>query len=170
MTLDTRRIYIGGLNMRGELKIGRKAPDFELQATTGHKIRLSDYEEKKNVILVSFPLAFTPVWTLEISAFGELISRFAELNAQVLGISVDSVYAQKAWIATQGNPDYPLISDFYPHGAVARKYGLFLEDTGTWKRTILVIDKNRIIRWSKIYESGENPNPMDALVALRNLP
>jgi hypothetical protein len=51
----------GGENMRGELKTGRKAPDFELQATTGHKIRLSDYEEKKNVILVSFPLAFTPV-------------------------------------------------------------------------------------------------------------
>lgn len=154
--------------MRREIPIGRKAPDFELPSQEGGIIRLSDYEGEKNVILISFRFAFTPFCSKAISTFNDLFEKFEELNTQLLGIGTDSFYVLKAWSENLGGIKFPLISDFHPHGFTAKKYGLFIEEKGVWKRAVLIVDKNRIIIWKKVYEEEKIADPLEILENLKN--
>jgi mycoredoxin-dependent peroxiredoxin len=136
------------------IAIGTQAPDFELPSNElendrpGKKVRLGDYRGKKNVVLAFYPLDFSPVCSKEHQCFREDLSELEKSGAQVLGISVDSVWTHAAF-AKQMGLKYPLLADFQPRGDVAKKYGLFLEDKGITGRATVIVDKNGKVAWVK---------------------
>jgi mycoredoxin-dependent peroxiredoxin len=127
------------------LKPGDMAPDFTLPSTVGEKVTLSDYRGKKNVILLFYPLDFSPVCSVETKQCGEMLPTKGGPDVEVLGVSVDSIWAHKAFAAQQGIA-YPLLADFQPRGAVAEKYGVYLPEKGISARTAFVIGKDGKIK------------------------
>lgn len=127
------------------LKSGDIAPDFTLPATVGEKVTLSDYREKKNVLLMFYPLDFSPVCSVENKQCAEMLPTKGAADVLVLGISVDSLWAHRAF-AAQNSIFYPLLADFHPKGEVARKYGVYLEDKGIAARTAFIIGKDGKIK------------------------
>ncbi len=123
------------------LKPGDMAPDFTLPSTVGEKVTLSDYRGKKNVLLMFYPLDFSPVCPVENRQCAQMLPPKGAEGVQVLGISVDSLWAHKAF-AAQNNIGYPLLADFHPKGEVARRYGVYLEEKGISARTAFVIGKD----------------------------
>jgi mycoredoxin-dependent peroxiredoxin len=123
------------------LKPGDSAPDFTLPSTVGDKVTLSDYRGKKNVLLMFYPLDFSPVCSVENKQCAQLLPSKGSTDVEVLGISVDSLWAHKAF-AAQNDISYPLLADFHPKGEVAKKYGVYLEDKGISARTAFVIGKD----------------------------
>jgi peroxiredoxin len=128
-----------------QLKVGDTAPEFTLPATVGEKVSLSDYRGKKNVLLMFYPLDFSPVCSVENKQCAEMLPAKGSDRVQVLGISVDSLWAHKAF-AAQNGISYPLLADFHPKGEVARKYGAYLEDKGISARTAFIIGKDGKIK------------------------
>jgi len=120
---------------------GDTAPDFTLPSTVGDKVTLSSYRGKKNVLLMFYPLDFSPVCSVENKQCAEILPSKGSADIQVLGISVDSLWAHKAF-AAQNGIEYPLLADFNPKGDVAKKYGVYLEDKGISARTAFVIGKD----------------------------
>lgn len=151
------------------LKPGDEAPDFELRSHRGGTVRLSDFRGKKNVVLAFHPLAFTPVCASQMSGYESELAQFERAGAAVLGISIDAQPAKAAWAKTLGTISYDLLSDFYPHGEVAQKYGVFRAKDGISERAIVVVDKNGRIAWSKVYPIPELPENQEVLDALRGL-
>jgi len=151
------------------LKPREDAPDFELRSHRGGTVKLSDFKEKQNVVLAFHPLAFTPVCANQMTGYESDLAQFARAGAVVLGISVDAQPAKSAWAKTLGQISYDLLSDFHPHGEVARKYGVFREKDGISDRAIFVVDKNGKIAWSKLYAIPELPSNQEVLEALRGL-
>jgi len=143
------------------LKIGDKAPDFTLSDQDKNQVTLSSYLGKKNVVLVFHPLAFTSICAVQMPGYSKEKQSFEGLNAQVLGVSVDSVPAHRAWARELGGIDYPMLADFYPHGEVAKKYGI-LRPEGTSERATFIIDTKGIIRWLEVHEMAKVPD-MDKL-------
>lgn len=137
------------------LKVGDPAPDFTLASHLDSDITLSDLRGKA-VVMAFFPLAWTPVCTVQIPSYEADLGQFVNLNAQILSISVDSVPSLKAWTKTFGAIHYPVLSDFYPHGAVAQKYGVLLPD-GRAERAIFIIDEEGIIRYIDVHDIGQQP-------------
>jgi peroxiredoxin len=127
------------------LQPGDTAPDFTLPSTIGDKVTLSDYRGKKNVLLLFYPLDFSPVCSVENRECAELLPAKGGDGVQVLGVSVDSLWSHKAF-AAQNDISYPLLADFHPKGAVAEKYGVYLPEKGISARTAFVIDKDGKIR------------------------
>ncbi|ARJ05511.1 peroxiredoxin [Humibacter sp. BT305] len=130
------------------------APDFDLANQYGERVRLSQFQGKRPVTLVFFPLAFSGVCTSELCALEENLNLFKESGVELIGISVDSKATLRAW-AEKERYDFPLLADFWPHGDVAKDYGVFLEEKGFANRATFVIDTNRIIRASFITAPGE---------------
>src|SRR5258705_5980373 len=126
------------------IKVGDQAPDFTLKANDDKEYKLSDQLGHK-VVLAFYPLDFSPVCSKEHACFTSDLSQFNDLNAKVFVISVDSAWAHKAFAEKMGIK-YPLLADFHPKGAVAQKYGLYLEDKGITNRATVVIDKEGIVR------------------------
>jgi mycoredoxin-dependent peroxiredoxin len=129
--------------------VGDKAPDFELKDPHGTPVKLSDLRGKKNVVLVFYPLAFSGVCTGELC---EMRDSFPEANrddVEVLTVSVDSVYAHRAW-ADQEGYEFGLLSDFWPHGQVAKSYGVFDDAHGLATRGTFIIDKSGVVRWKVV--------------------
>ena len=126
---------------------GTPAPDFTLPSTVGDKVTLSDYRGKKNVVLLFYPLDFSPVCSVENKQCAEMLPAVdgGSGDVQVLGISVDSLWSHKAFAAQNGIA-YPLLADFHPKGDVAKKYGVYLEEKGISARTAFVIGKDGTIR------------------------
>ena len=124
-----------------ELRVGDMAPDFTLPATVGNKVSLSDYRGKKNVVLLFYPLDFSPVCSAENRECAQLAPGLASDDVAVLRISVDSLWSHRAF-AEKFGISYPLLSDFHPKGEVAKKYGVFLEDRGMAARTAFVVGKD----------------------------
>jgi len=93
------------------------------------------------------------------------LARFEERNAQVLGISVDTIYSHKAFAQSLDGPGYPLLSDFHPQAAVTKRYGLWLDDEGYGRRAVFIVDRMGTIQWSKVYE-GSLPDNEELLTAL----
>ena len=127
------------------LKPGDTAPDFTLPSTVGDKVTLSDFRGKKNVILLFYPLDFSPVCSVETKQCAEMLPTQGSADVEVLGISVDSLWAHKAFAAQQGIA-YPLLADFHPKGAVAEKYGVYIADKGISARTAFIIGKDGKIK------------------------
>jgi mycoredoxin-dependent peroxiredoxin len=123
------------------LKPGDTAPDFTLPSTVGDKVTLSELRGKKNVLLLFYPLDFSPVCSVENKQCVEMLPTRGTEDVQVLGISVDSLWSHKAF-AAQNNISYPLLADFHPKGDVARKYGVYLEEKGFSGRTAFIIGKD----------------------------
>jgi len=149
-------------------KVGEQAPDFNLKDQDGKDVKLSEFRGKKNVLLAFFPLAFTPVCSCQVPQYKEDLKKFNDLDTQVLAVSVDSVPAHKAWTDTMGGITYPVLSDFYPHGDVARKYGV-LREQGFSERALFVIDKQGVVRFAQVHELKMQPDNNVVLNELRKL-
>ena len=121
------------------IEVGQQAPDFELSQGY-NKVKLSDYRGKENVVLVFYPFTFTGVCQGELCELRDDPSSFATSGAQVIAISCDSPFSQARWADEQGF-EFPVLGDFWPHGAVARAYGVFNEALGCADRATFVIDK-----------------------------
>ena len=123
------------------VEVGRPAPDFALKDQAGNDVSLSDYRGKQAVVLVFYPFTFTGVCQGELCEIRDDPSTFQDAGAAVLAISCDTRHAQAQWAEQQGFT-FPVLSDFWPHGAVARAYGVFNEDLGCANRASFVIDRD----------------------------
>jgi len=132
-------------------------------------VKLSDFRGKKNVVVAFHPLAFTPVCATQMTDYQAELPAFHAADTAVLGVSVDAQPAKSAWATELGTIDFDLLSDFHPHGDVAKKYGVFREKEGFSERAIFVIDKAGRIAWSKVYAIPELPKNDEVLAALQGL-
>ncbi len=131
--------------------LGHSAPDFSLPASVGGEVRLSDYRGHQNVALVFYPLDFSPVCSMQLPEYSGRSDDFAELSTVVLGVNRDSLYTHKAWAAEYGI-EVPLLSDM--NLAVARAYGVALEERGVSKRAVFLIDQAGVVRFENVEEKG----------------
>src|SRR3954470_17532661 len=122
------------------VEIGQEAPDFELRSSTGDTIKLSSYRGDRNVALVFYPFTFTAVCHGELCALRDDLSRYESAGVQVLAISCDTAPAQKKWAEEEGFK-FPVLADFWPHGAVSQSYGVFNDKLGCAMRHTFLIDK-----------------------------
>ncbi|HSA49197.1 MAG TPA: peroxiredoxin [Yinghuangia sp.] len=129
------------------VEIGSKAPDFELKDQHGSVVKLSDFQGDKNVVLLFYPFSFTGVCTGELCALRDELPTFVNDNVQLLAVSCDSMFTQKVFAEKEGL-EYPVLSDFWPHGEVAKAYGVFNEEKGCAVRGTFVIDKEGVVRWN----------------------
>lgn len=144
------------------------APDFSLPSTIDNPIHLIDLKGKP-VILVFYPGDFTPVCGDQLTLYNELLWLFGEFDAELLGISVDSLDSHEAFSADR-KLDFPLLADSDPLGEVARRYGVFDEDSQTCERALFVIDRSGRISWSYLSPRDVNPGADGILRALEGLP
>jgi peroxiredoxin len=150
------------------LSLGTAAPDFELSDQNGNKVSLSSFKGKKNVVLLFIPFAFTGTCTGELCAMRDDLSAFQNDNVELLALSCDSMYSQRIWAEKEGY-NFPVLSDFWPHGAVAQAYGIFDEARGCALRGTFVIDKEGIVRWSVVNGLGDARSNDDYKAALAAL-
>jgi peroxiredoxin len=132
--------------MSGIPQANSQAADFTLPDQMGARVKLSDFRGK-NVVLAFYPADWSPVCTSELSLLQETLDQIHSYNAEVIGVSVDSVWSHRAW-AEQTHIGFPLLSDFWPHGEVARRYGVFRDDDGITNRALFFIDESGVIRSS----------------------
>jgi peroxiredoxin len=151
------------------LKQGDTAPDFELRSHRGGTVKLSDFRGRKNVVVAFHPLAFTPVCANQMRAYESDLARFDSSDTVVLGVSIDAQPAKSAWAQTLAPISFDLLSDFYPHGDVARRYGVFREKDGISERAVFVVDKDGKIAWARVYAIPEQPSNADVFEALESL-
>ncbi len=147
------------------LKVGEVAPDFELSATGNRKIKLSDYQGQKNVVLAFYPFAFSPVCSLQLPALQEQLNEFAQYHTEVLGISVDSKHSNTAF-AEHLHLHFPLLSDF--ERKVTQAFGV-LREGGFAERATFVIDKQGKIVYSHVNAMDEVPDNAPVFEVLRQL-
>jgi peroxiredoxin len=131
--------------------IGALAPEFTLKDQNQNDVALTTFRGKKRVVIIFYPLDWSPVCTKEHACFVNDMKKFEDLDAQILGLSVDSVWSHKAYAEKMGI-HYPLLADFQPRGAVAHKYGVFLEEKGITGRAISIIDRDGKLAWHKNYD------------------
>jgi len=146
---------------------GTIAPDFELRNQFGQTVRLGDFRGVKPVTLVFFPLAFSRTCEGELCELRDNIEIFADSGSELIAVSVDSKHALRAW-AEEQRYEFTLLADFWPHGAVARAYGAFLEERGYADRATFVIDPDGVIRASFATAPGEARTLEQYRVALAN--
>ena len=149
------------------LRPGTPAPDFSLPNQAGKPLSLRDFRGRP-VVLVFYPAAWSSVCGDQLTLYNEVLPLFEEHNAQVLAISVDGKWCQKAF-AENRNLRFPLLSDFEPKGAVARLYGVYNAEAGLAQRALFVLDAEGIIRWSYVSPSNVNPGADGILKALEAL-
>ncbi|HLU64563.1 MAG TPA: peroxiredoxin [Protaetiibacter sp.] len=149
------------------VEMDTQAPDFALSNQYGEEIRLSDFRGRP-VVLVFFPLAFTGRCTGELCELRDNLAMFAEDGVELIGISVDSKASLRAWAEQEGY-DFTLLADFWPHGAVAKQYGVFLEDRGVATRATFVIDADGVIRAAFRTDPGQARSLEDYRAALARL-
>lgn len=140
-----------------KVRPGQMAPDFALPSTTGAIVRLSDYRGKKNVVLSFVPAAFTPVCSDQWPGYKLTRELFEEREAIILGITTDNVPSLFAWVVEMRGLWFPVLSDFWPHGSVAKKYGV-LRTSGTTERAIVIIDKKGLVRFAKAFDINRRPD------------
>jgi peroxiredoxin len=145
------------------LRVGDMAPDFTLPSHNEGELNLAWYRTRKNVVLAFYPADWTPVCATQIPGYKPLQETLEKYNTQLLGISVDSVFCHTAWAKSLGGLFFPLMSDYFPHGEVARKYGV-LHPKGFANRTVFLIDTAGVIRYVERMNPAGLPNN-DALVA-----
>ena len=139
-----------------KVKVGDKAPDFSLPAVSGGRISLGQYRGKKNVVLSFVPAAWTPVCSDQWPGYNIVKDIFDRNDAILLGITVDNIPTLFAWTNQMGNLWFPVLSDFWPHGAVADRFGVLRSD-GVSERALFVIDKKGIIRYIGVGDINKRP-------------
>lgn len=144
------------------LKIGDKAPDFTLMDNRNKEFKLSDFKGKK--VLLSFhPLAWTSVCAAQMKSLEDNKAVLDGLNTVAVGLSIDAVPTKNAWAKNLGIKDTRLLSDFWPHGGVAKQYGAFREKEGFSERENIIIDENGRVEFIKVYRIDELP-PIDEII------
>jgi peroxiredoxin len=146
--------------------VGQEAPDFTLVNQDGEKVTLSGLRGRK-VVLVFYPFAFSSLCTDELCSLRDRKGDFDD-DTVLLGISVDTKHALRAFKAAEGL-GYDLLSDFWPHGAVAQEYGVFLPERGMATRASFVIDREGVVRWAVVGGPGDVRNPDDYRAALADI-
>jgi peroxiredoxin len=149
-----------------KVAVGQMAPDFELPAIEGGKVRLSSFLGQKNVILTFVPAAWTPVCSAQWPGYNLMSDEFAELDAVVVGITVDNIPTLHAWTEAMEGIDFPVLSDFYPHGAVSSKFGILRSD-GVAERALFIVDKKGVIRFIDVHDINVRPPLEDLFGALQ---
>lgn len=149
------------------LPVGTDAPDFTLYSSPNQSISVSDFRGQP-VILAFYPADWSPVCSDQMVLYNELLGEFQRYDAQLLGISVDSVWCHGAFV-DEHDLRFPLLADFEPKGAVARSYGVYRPEHGTAKRALFVIDSDGVIRWTHISPIDVNPGADGILKALQRL-
>ena len=148
--------------------VGEQAPDFALRDQNNEEFTLSAFRGKQAVLIIFYPLAFTGICTGELCSVRDDLHTFQNDDVQVVSISVDSVYSHKIFSEREGY-EFPLLSDFWPHGAVAQLYGAFNEDAGFANRGTFLVDKTGIVRFAELNGPGEGRDAQiwrDAIAAL----
>ena len=136
------------------LDVGTTAPDFTLKDQNNQEVTLSSFQGAKNVLLVFYPLAFTGTCQGELCQVRDELPKFQNDDTAVLAVSVGASPSHKVWAAEQGYT-FPLLADFWPHGAVAQAYGVFNDATGFANRGTFVIDKSGVIQFAEMNGPGE---------------
>ncbi|RSM70284.1 peroxiredoxin [Kibdelosporangium aridum] len=136
------------------VEVGTKAPDFTLNDYNKQPVTLSSFQGEKNVLLVFYPFAFSGKCQGELCQVRDELATYNDADVQVLGVSVDHVFALKTWAEQQGY-QFPLLSDFWPHGEVAKAYGVFNDKAGMAVRGTFLIDKAGVVRFTEVNEPGD---------------
>lgn len=150
------------------LTIGNPAPDFELLDQHREKVSLASFKGEKNVVVLFFPFAFSGTCTGELCAIRDDLNVFQNENVQLVAISCDAMNAQRAFADAEGYK-FPILSDFWPHGATAKAYGVFDEARGCAIRGTFVIDRAGILRWQVVNGMGDARNIVDYKTAIAAL-
>ena len=145
-----------------KVKVGQKAPDFTLPAVAGGQVTLAQYRGKKNVVLSFVPAAWTPVCSDQWPGYNITKDLFDAHDSILLGITVDNIPTLFAWTNQMGQLWFPVLSDFYPHGKVARTYSVLRSD-GMAERALFVIDKKGVIRYIDVHDINKRP-PLENLI------
>ena len=153
--------------MMTPLKPGTLAPDFKLPSTPDQNVSLSELRGRP-VVLVFYPADWSPVCSDQLGLYNELLPEFSEFAAQIIGISVDGVWCHLAF-GKDRKLHTPLLADFEPKGAVARRYGVYNENSGEAERALFVIDPAGVIHWSYVSPVGINPGADGILKALASM-
>ena len=151
-----------------KVKVGDQAPDFTLPSVAGPNITLSQFRGKKNVILSFVPAAWTPVCSDQWPGYNIVEDLFNKNDAILLGITVDNIPTLYAWTKQMGDLWFPVLSDFWPHGAVAAQYGVLRSD-GVSERALFIIDKKGMITSIKVSNINERPDLEYCAVELEKL-
>ena len=151
-----------------KVKVGEPAPDFVLPSVSGKKISLSQFVGEKNVVLSFVPAAFTPVCSQQFPGYNIVKDVFDETDTVLLGITVDNIPTLHAWTRRMGTVWFHVLSDFWPHGAVAKEYGVFRSD-GLTERAVFIIDKEGIIRFIQVSDINIKPDPAVCALELKKL-
>jgi mycoredoxin-dependent peroxiredoxin len=136
------------------LEIGAQAPDFTLKDQHNQPVSLADFRHRKAVLLVFYPLAFTGTCQGELSEIKDNLPAYANDRVQVVTVSVDSTHSHKVWAEREGF-EFPLLADFWPHGAVARNYGVFNDVAGFANRGTFLIDAGGVVRFAEMTGPGQ---------------
>lgn len=145
-----------------KVKVGGKAPDFRLKTVSGETVSLAQYRGRKNVVISFVPAAWTPVCSDQWPGYNIVKEMFDANDAILLGITVDNIPTLFSWINQMGKLWFPVLSDFWPHGAVAKRYGVLRSD-GMAERALFVIDQQGIIRYIDVHDINQRP-PLEVLV------
>ena len=141
------------------VKTGERAPEFDLDVGRGARVRLSDFLGRSNVLLVFHPFAFTPVCEDEALDLQENLESFRNAQTEIVLVSCDPAPARQAWKEKLG-AEYTFASDFWPHGAVAKAYGVFNDETGAAVRGTFLISRDGIVIWSLVKPPDERRTEM----------
>lgn len=150
------------------IEIGELAPDFTLKNQHGEEVTLSSFKGKKTVVLLFYPFSFTGICTGELCGIRDDLAAFQNDDVELLALSCDSQFTQRVF-ADQENYKFPLLSDFYPHGAVAAAYGIFDETRGCAVRGTFIIDKEGVVRWTIVNGLGDARNIAEYKAALATI-
>jgi peroxiredoxin len=140
--------------------LGTVAPDFELVDQHGTPVRLSSFRGTRNVLLVFYPWSFSRTCTGELCVLRDDLVSFQNDDAQLLAVSIDSKYVQRQFAEREGF-EFPLLADFWPHGEVARRYGVFDEVKGAALRGTFVVDRSGLVRWSVVRGIPDARDPQE---------
>lgn len=151
-----------------EIKVGEAAPDLTLKDQNGKEVKLSSLRGKK-VVLGFHPLAWTSICGQQMQGLEASLDEFAKLGAVALGLSIDSSFTKHAWAESLGITKTPLLADFWPHGDVASRYGIFREADGFSERAVFIVGPDGIVRWKKVYPIKELPDIKEIIAAVRSI-
>jgi mycoredoxin-dependent peroxiredoxin len=148
--------------------IGDEAPDFTLRDQNNEEITLSSFRGSRAVLVIFYPLAFTGICTNELAVVRDQLPSFQNDDVQIVTVSVDSTYSHKIFSEREGY-EFALLSDFWPHGGVAKEYGVFNETMGFSNRGTFLVDKTGIVRFAEMKSPGDGRDPgiwLDAIASL----
>jgi mycoredoxin-dependent peroxiredoxin len=150
------------------IEVGQEAPDFTLRDQNNEEVKLSGFRGKQAVLIIFYPLAFTGICTGELCKVRDELETFQNDDVQVMTISVDSAYSHKIFSEREGF-EFPLLSDFWPHGQVAQAYGVFNDGGGMANRGTFLVDKQGIVRFAEMNGPGEGRDPAAWQAAIKAL-